>query len=248
MIIHVSLWTCFSNVSLCNQCDRVALETTLRFPFLHHFWGIAFCNLGGFGLSETSNLDWQCCYLVRAMQGRLVCCYSLPSGSAQFHHESGNVVFWPDQLCQRFLGNPGENTSSICAHLPILWNPFCLPLVLWESLSKTIQLCVSRKDLNRFWNIYCAWTLRRCKTRSVLRRVNSACRALTQGLCRGFLVTRWRCLTSCMFEAESSHITCTRSWLMLSVITWFFSHMWTSYLPSVLNKCALLSSFPNLTE
>lgn len=54
------------------------------------------------------------------IHGCLVWCYLFLFGSVWFHHALGSLVFWPDQLCQRFSDNPGEITSSIYAPLPVL--------------------------------------------------------------------------------------------------------------------------------
>lgn len=84
---------------------------------------------------------------------------------------------------------------------------------------------------------------------SVLCRDSSACRGffVTKALLRGFLVTKHRFLTGCVFEAENSLTTCTQSCCFLSQLD-FQSCVGKVPHFFVLNKCAFGSSFPNLTE
>lgn len=78
--------------------------------------------------------------------GCLVCCYLFPSGSSWVHHALGSLVVWPDQLCQRFLGYPGEITLCPSPHLVNSRLPVCSSLVE-KVLAKASNFVYQEKNL-----------------------------------------------------------------------------------------------------
>lgn len=81
---------------------------------------------------------------------------------------------------------------------------------------------------------------------SALCRSNSACEALTQALHGGFVGTGHMFLTGCIFEAEIVLPLAHKA--DASYHNSIFSHVWARCLIFVLNKCALESSVPYMTE